>query len=261
MIKIGIFTDFHCGHLLGLTPPESIQQDFELAELMQDFWTWFARSLTHDYDFAFFLGDLVEGEGKQETTFHLTTDVDRQIEISQKIIRYINAKQNIFVYGTPYHTGKIMDYENQIAREFGGDISTYKKVNIGGVKFDLAHDIGKSGTPTGGDIMLKKEMLWTALYDLVTCNAGETADFILRGHAHEYRFIGDDNCTAFICPALKIGMPDYDRYGRRVKGKYHVGFLECFIDNGRGTMQEPKLYKYQIEYGGYEKYDVTEYDG
>lgn len=239
---------------MGLTDSKRLRH-FEYSDLMYEYWLWFQNNLSH-YDFAFFLGDLVEGEGRHETTFHLTTDVSEQIDMAVDIIKMINAKKNVFVYGTAYHTGKIMDYENQIAKEFGGDIAAYKKISVDGVRFDLSHDIGKSGTPTGGDIALKKEMLWTWLYDLMESGRTETADYILRGHAHEYRGVFNETTTAIICPALKIGIPDLDRYARKVKGWYTVGFMECEIIDGKANMT-PKLFKYQIKMGGYEKYETS----
>ena len=87
------------------------------------------------------------------------------------------------------------------------------------------HTVGKSASPVAGDTQLRKTKLWSNIYDLVD-GRDETADFIIRSHAHEYRGIFDENSVAIILPALKLGLPDSDRYARRIEGYYSVGFVE-----------------------------------
>lgn len=246
VVKGIIITDTHSGHLLGLTPPEFRTARPDIDAIQTPFWDWWMSEKQSGYDVMIHCGDIVDGDGHKDTSFHLTTDINQQIAISKAVIDSVNAKKHIFVYGTPYHGGDILDYEKIVADAYGGKISWLQQVDIEGVRFNVAHVIGKSTTPVGGDISLRKQMVWNAL--LSARETGETADVILRGHAHEYRMIADDQTTACICPALKIGNADYDRYGRKMQGgHYHVGFIEFTVDKGKLTEFSPKIYRYTVK--------------
>jgi hypothetical protein len=250
---IVVLGDIHAGHRLGLTPPKYQWPGFALAELMERFWDWFVLSLPENPDYCFVMGDTVDGEGKKENTFHLTTDINEQINIAAEVIRQVNACKNIFIFGTPYHTGNLKDYEYQVADRFKTeetpDISEKQKVSVDGVCFDLCHKVGKTNTPVGGDIMLKKAAIWSALEDVLTENP-ERADYIIRAHAHEWRYTENSLSAAMICPALKIGDPNFDRYARGLDGWYDVGFLVFRIDNRKVDM-EKHFFKYELPKGGY----------
>lgn len=251
-MKLLALADTHCGHLLGLTPPKYQRGGWKLSHLMSDYWDWFESKIKKvgKPDYAIWTGDIVDGEGKRDTSHHLTTDPEQQQDMAIDIIKMVGAKKNVFVYGTPYHTGSVIDYENRIAEHLGESISYKQKVNIGGVRFNIMHTTGKSGNPVGGDIGIKTASVWSLLYDLI--DGREHADIVLRAHAHEYRHVGNELIKAFIQPALKIGKPDHDRYPRRLDGWYTVGFLE--FDYKKGTPAQnvwPNLhqYKYLVQEG------------
>jgi len=252
-MKILAAGDLHCGHILGLTPPSYQNTSHKMNKIISQYWGWFKDSVKGNYDVAIWNGDLVEGEGRHETSHHLTTDINEQIEMAIEIIKTVGARKNIFIYGTPYHAGTILDYEAVIAKEFNSDIHSRQKVEIDGVKFDIMHTVGKSGTPVGGDIMLTKAGLWSMIYDVM--DGRPHADIILRSHAHEFRYTGNSQVKAFLIPALKLGKPDFDRYARRLDGRYNVGFLEFHYkkgDNPLNVYPITKLFPYQIS-GGYKK--------
>ena len=247
MVKGIIISDTHSGHLLGLTPPQFRTSRPEIDDIMAPFWDWWMSSLNLDgYDVMIHCGDIVDGDGHKDTSFHLTTDINQQVAISKAVIDSVNARKHLFVYGTPYHGGDILDYEKIVADSYGGKISWRQQVDIEGVRFSISHVIGKTTTPVGGDIALRKKMVWDALYSVK--DTGEAADVILCGHAHEYRLVADDQVTACICPALKIGDANFDRYGRKMQGgHYHVGFIEFVVDNGRLVEFSPKIYRVNVK--------------
>ena len=243
-----IISDTHSGQLLGLTPPEYRTARPEIDAIMAPFWEWWCQTKAEKYDVMLHLGDIVDGDGHKDTSFHLTTDINQQIKIAHSVIDSANASRHVFVYGTPYHGGNIMDYEKAVADRYGDPISWMRKIDIEGVRFNLAHVIGKSTTPVGGDISLRKQMVWQTLASVATDD--DMADVILRGHAHEYRLIADDSLTACIVPALKIGNADFDRYGRKMQGgHYHVGFIEFTVDAGKLIDFSPKIYRYTVKRG------------
>jgi len=234
--QILIAGDLHCGHLLGLTPPEEMRR-FVLSKLMEDFWNFWETNTSDKFDIAFWMGDLIEGEGKRDSSHLLLPCIDDQVDLAVNIISRLNIKRHVFVYGTPYHVSNNSDYERYIAENFGGDIKTTQKKIIDGIKFDISHKVGKSGSIAGGDSILKNEMLWAYINDNV--------DYVIRGHAHEYRLEELDFLTGIICPALKICYPDLDRYGRGLKGWYTVGFLKMIIEDGVANISK-HFFRYKL---------------
>jgi len=215
--------DPHCGHLLGLTPPAYQNPNWALSHVTAEHWRWFESRIPQKVDVAIWNGDMVEGEGRRDPTFHLTTDMRQQINMAIEIVEKVNAKKNIFVYGTPYHTGYVMDYEAMIADHFEEDIHHRQRISVNGVRFDCSHKASKTNTPVGGDIGLRKPLIWNMLYDAIDGRA--LAHYVLRSHTHEFRVVGNEHGTAINLPAMKLGAADFDRYPRGMDGWYSLGFL------------------------------------
>lgn len=252
MTKILVISDTHSGHLMGLTHPD-YPNEKEIAAIMSPLWKWWMKTKQKEYDVLLHLGDCIEGDDKKDAGFLRLPDISKQQENCVKILKSANAKKHIFVYGTPYHSSSgNIDYEKDIAEEMGDkNISWCRKVNIDGVKFNLSHTIGKTSTPVGGDIMLRKALIWNRLLSEV--DGDDKADVILRGHVHEFRKIEDTESIVLTLPALKIGNADYDRYPRRMSGGfYHVGFCEMVVD--RGLIIDFKKHLYKVNFKlSYEK--------
>lgn len=251
LTKICVVSDNHAGHILGLTPPGWWRARGPIRKIQETFWNWFVENLSSSYDVCIHCGDSVDGEGKHDTSFHLTTDISEQQKIAIETFKAIKAKKYLFVTGTPYHGGSVTDYEKPVAEYFGDKISWMRKIEIEGVKINFAHTIGKTTTPVGGDIALRKQIIWNRLYSLA--NEIEPADIILRGHIHEYRHVADARTKVITCPALKIGNADYDRYARKMQGGfYDVGFLEIGVDKKKIVSITEKIASFKTE-GGYER--------
>lgn len=212
---IVVIGDTHIGHCLGLSL--EIKSNFpELLPIKKQVKEFFCDTIEslRPIEFCLWMGDIIDGEGKKESRFHDTQDITKQIDRAHELVRYVNAKRDIAVFGTPYHTGMTADFEQLIFP----DIHTEQRVEIDGIKFHMKHHSGKSGTPVGGDIALRKMMVWNRLQE-------EKADVILRAHTHEYRFIGDSDTTVISCPGLQFKSPDHYSYARRLNGYYDVGLL------------------------------------
>lgn len=135
------------------------------------------------------------------------------------------------VFGTPYHVGKCESYERLaydavgIPRNLQGDAV---QAEICGKLFDLRHDIQGSGSPTGGDVSLRKEVvtdeLWVGQHD------GRKADVYVRGHVHYGRCLMDAaGWYSATVPSLQL----WTRFGaRRVHGRViHWGVWVVDIDS------------------------------
>lgn len=243
--KIFIGGDFHTGHLLGLTPKELVRPNFKLEGLVCEFWDWFISKLK-TYDIAILGGDLIDGPGKKDNSHLLLPSTQDQIKTSIDIIKLIKAKKYLFVYGSGYHVGQDRDDENDIALHFGGDIKTTQRISVQGINFEISHKIGKSGVPGGGDIALRNKAIWNVLSSLGT-DSKQVADWILFFHAHEYRRIETDWNNILICPCMKLGIADYERYARGLSGYYSVGFIEMEITDGIVTGFEKHKFFYEVD--------------
>lgn len=233
MSRILVVSDKHCGHLVGLTPPEwqipyspnSRSQRSKFAKVQHEVWEWYTSTLKSigKVDHVFDLGDNIDGDGGRSGGSELiTTDRDEQADMAVACLSQIKTVgSNVMVYGTPYHTGVTEDFESQIAREMSWKIGSHEQPTIDGKVFDLKHKIGSSK---------KKELRYTALGNEIVANqewanAGQQkrADCVIRGHVHYYKYIEDEDSMGFTCPALQgYG----SKFGaRQCLGRVNVGVV------------------------------------
>lgn len=238
----GIITsDMHCGHKVGLTPPawqhtpsdEAPHVVMKAAAERKRLWEFFASEVNalRPFDFHLNLGDSIDGRGERSGGVELlTSDRAEQIRMAADVFRFIGAKQNRLVRGTPYHTGTEEDWEDQIKRELAGSVEVQSignegHYNIRGLRIACKHFIGNSATPLGKYTALARSqvrnLLWAAL------DQQPKADIIMRGHVHRYARVEDDFGTAVICPALQgLG----SRFGARQCDGLPVSFGFMHLD-------------------------------
>ena len=162
------------------------------------------------------------------------------LEITEKV----NADKNIFVHGTPYHTANNLDYDEIIAEKCSGEIDYKQKIIIDSIRFNIAHHIGRSSVPSGGDVMLKNELIMNYLYDLL--DHEDPCDYIIRGHTHQYRRVENDFGTVITLPSLQLGIAKYNLYARKMSGYYSVGFLEMDIYPEKKIDIVKKTFNYKL---------------
>jgi hypothetical protein len=245
-VNILAISDKHCGHLVGLTPPEwqipysptSRSQRSKFARVQHEVWDWYVSTLKliGPVDHVFSLGDDIDGDGGRSGGSELiTTDRDEQSDMAVACNGQIKVrKTGIMVYGTPYHTGQKEDYETQIAREMGWKIGSHEQPTIAGKTFDLKHKVGSSR---------KKELRYTAIANEIVANrewaqAGQQklADCVIRGHVHYYKYIEDEDSIGVVCPAMQgYG----SKYGaRQCSGRVNIGLLLITIRDGEITVNK-----------------------
>lgn len=232
--------DMHCGHMVGLTPPEyqeyfAATGDHRLAKLdaiRRELWAFFwkeIKSLGH-IDVLIHNGDAIDGKGsKSGGTELLTSDRDIQTDMAAKIVKMIKADNTVMTYGTPYHTGDEEDWESVIAKDVGAKIGSHEWIDVNGTVFDVKHHIGTSSIPHGRSTPLSKDRLWNTQW-FVDGEQQPLGNVILRSHAHYYKADDNSDYLAIILPALQ-GMGS--KFGGRIcSGKVDFGFLhfDCLED-------------------------------
>jgi len=248
--RILVMSDGHAGHRAGLTPPKwwgNLTYD-KWADLRSELWTKWAAKIDSlkPIDFLFYVGDAVDGAGTSSGGSELITpDLHDQVEMAVETVRYVDADQIVMVYGTPYHTGIITDFERDIAKEVKAvSISSQEWPQINGVTFDLKHKIANTSIPHGKGAALSKEWLWNLVHKECD-NAQPNVDIFIRGHVHYFFHVEDVNWQGFILPGMQgLG----SKYGsRQVSGIVHFGFIWFDIEDRETWIESPNYHKWILK--------------
>ena len=233
--RILVISDTHTGHRGGLTPPslwDTAEHDetfpgmwARLQREAWDYWTeWVAK--LQPIDVAFHLWDVIEGSApKNRATELLTADLHQQATAALEVLAPIKPRRGwCIVAGTPYHTATDgADWDGWVANELGTTCHDHAWVEVDKQTFDLKHQLGGSSTPTGGDIALRKEILWSHEWHLEM--GWPLSDWILRGHTHRWRRVDNAQC----CPSLQL----WTKFGGRKCSNYvHFGLMWADIEHG-----------------------------
>jgi hypothetical protein len=227
-IKILVSSDLHCGHALGLTPPDwHTRKTRAFALPLWTYWTEAARELGR-VDIHVLNGDLTDGEGKKETIGLITTDIEEQAAMAAECARVFKADHRYVLYGTPFHTVSTLSHENLVASDLGCDIYETLRLKVRGVRMNVRHVVGRSDIPYGQLTQIFKEVVREELLSLV--ERYDAADVIARSHVHYDFEVRHRNKRAFTTPCMQLPNPDKDGhiFARKLLTQYY--------DVGAGTL-------------------------
>ena len=232
--RVLVISDFHSGHVLGLTHPGFDYESGRKTEtahyqVRRTIWNWYKEKVKSlKPDIVIMNGDAIDGKGeKSGGTEQITTDRDEQCEMALAGLQAIPRRPKFFMsYGTGYHTGNLEDWEDIIAREIRAEkIGAEDTISVNGLNINYRHHIGRSGIPHGRHTAVAKEKLWNNIWS----ERGEypKADVILRSHVHYHNYAGGPGWLAMTTPALQgYG----SKYGaRRCTGTVDVGIVHFDI--------------------------------
>ena len=241
-VRSWVFSDDHCGHAVGFTPP---WRDFEKPPQEPEYKAkaWAMRRAIFDWqdqileslpppDVVLINGDCVDGKGERSGgTEQHEIDENEQVNMAAEVIKWRanrgSKKARVFMsYGTPYHTGRLQDNETPVAGLVGAEkIGGVDNIDIRGVIINYRHAVSRSIIPHGRFTSLAREKLWNDLWAV----RGEypSADIVIRSHVHYHVFCGTPDWLAFTTPACqgygsKFGV-------RQVTGTIDVGFMTLDI--------------------------------
>jgi hypothetical protein len=168
-------------------------------------------------DILFVLGDCIDGRGeKSGSTELITTDRQIQCQMAADCINMWKAKDIVMVFGTAYHTGQQEDWESIVAEMVHADkIGGQEWVEVNGITFDLKHFSSMSQIPHGfGTSLARDTWLWNTIWQIR--KEQPKVDVFLRGHVHNFGYIGNDSFVAITCPALQgLG----SKFGARIPSR------------------------------------------
>lgn len=240
MKRVLIVSDYHCGHLVGLTPPGWQLTPTEIKEVgdkrdkfiavQKSCWNFYADSIKRHgpFDVVIANGDLIDGSGARSGGTEQSA-VDRllQCEMAERSINETGTKAKKYItIGTAYHTGDAEDFETIIARGCGAEtIGSHEWIDVEGVVFDVKHHCGSSAVPHTRHTAIAREHLWNQLW--AERGLQPRAQVIIRSHVHYYNFCGGPGWVAMTTPALQGYGTKYG--SRRCSGIVDFGMIifEC----------------------------------
>lgn len=259
MFRLLDLSDFHSGHLLGLTPPSRWSD--ENRGWAEPFWNFYVSALEQigPVDAVVLKGDLIDGPGRKDSTLHLTTDIRQQTEIAMEAIRPIKARKKYVVRGTGYHVDHSGPMEDYIADALG--VVAHDELRLAAHKrrMHFRHVVGRSDTPYGQYTQLAKELANDIMQ--ASFEKYESADILGRGHVHYCAVIGVADAETgmmryvYSNPGMQLRGPLSGGFVRGLRTwLYHVGFFLTEIDKNGEAFLRPILFPIQkyMKKGGYE---------
>ena len=221
-----IVSDFHCGAMTGLTPPDSMKPKFKA--LSMPLWESFVEIIEKigDVDILIGNGDLVDGEGKKNHGIEQnTTNPYEQAEMAIECLDMITCKKRYFTAGTPFHVATNYRFEKKITDHYGTELLDTLRLRINDIKINVRHKVPTSSTAYGEPSQLFKEVVRGLITDMN--DNIEPADVYVRSHAHQFWEVRNGHQIGIITPSWQI--PD-SIYGNNLCGHYYdMGLIEFEI--------------------------------
>lgn len=185
-------------------------------------------------------GDAIDGPGhKNRGSEQIVTAEDRQVDMAVEVIEFmmkaIGCKNVVMTYGTGYHVGNVIDFEELIASRVGAIIKNDVVFEVGGVNFHARHHVGRTGVPGAYGLNAVGKEAVSYRLDQVVGDRPDAKVFI-RSHNHYKRCDSTSSHTLVQLPALE--WPN-TKFGRRCPvGVYDMGMAVAHVDNnGEVTIQ------------------------
>lgn len=226
--RVVAISDLHCGHRIGLTPPDYAPRNTSKWHTAQRaLWKEYCRMVKaySPVDVLLVLGDVIDGRGEKSGSSELiTTDIQVQCNMAADCINMWNAPEICMVFGTAYHTGSVQNNEESVAEKVNANkIGGQEWVKVDNVTFDLKHFVGNTSTPYGMN-PVSKDWVWNLVWNI----RGEQplSNIFLRGHVHNFSHVGNDSYLGITLPALQgLG----SKFGTKIPSK-RVDFGMVYFD-------------------------------
>jgi hypothetical protein len=237
--RLLVIADTHCGHRVGLTPPQYTTQVIggkatkKYYKIQVETWDWFTKEVDKlkPIDVLATNGDLIDGTGSRSGgTELITTDIRTQRKMAVESIEHIESPKIIMARGTDYHVSPNgQDAEDliydELKKNYKVKIGDHEFFNINGVVFDMKHHIGSTSVPYSRGTAISKDQVFNVLWH--DYEEQPRADVLFRAHAHYYFYCGDGSWHGIVLPALQA---QGSKYGaRRKSGHVDFGFVHFDI--------------------------------
>ena len=226
---IAFITDLHVGSPYGLWPDDFVvpttQQPIKCSPGQLELWEHWEdfKKKCDDYnvDTVISLGDLIDGNNPREYGRDRTTsDINMQIMGAKQIIEPIKKNRDFFgVKGTDYHSGSIVDAEQELIAQlngvYWGRLKNIKLRNTN-VHFNISH--GEGGAFIYRATKADRELLFMKVAEAER-KINFHIDLFVRGHLHYFGYLKMNTNAYLACPAWVDWIPyrpALGLYGRQV---------------------------------------------
>lgn len=205
--------------------------DYKAYVYRRTLWEWFQKKIEElqPIDICVANGDLIDGKGpKSGGNELLYSSRPTQIEMAKEVLKFIDAKEYHFTYGTGYHTGPEDDWERDIASDFNAEVEDVCTLTINGLVAKWRHHINGSQVPSGRATPLLRQQEWDALWSM----DGEykRSDLMVFSHVHYFQVVTSRFGTVFTTPGLQ-GMGGSQLGVRRLGGIVDYGFIHFDVES------------------------------
>ena len=250
--RVLVWADPHCGHLVGLTPPEYWESEHtKWGQTERVCWNFVAERLEvyRPFDILIVNGDAVAGKNKKSGSRQLIdASMKKQCEIAHNAILFCDCKTVRMTRGTPYHVGADDNWEDILPDLLANDgidatIKNHGFYNINGKIFDVKHKISGSSIPHGRLTAIAKEILWAKMWH--DRDVQPLPDVLIRSHVHYYEQIYHDDCYGIVTAALQgLG----DEFGeQQCSGTVAFGFVVIDVYNSGEIRIHPEIMRGELQ--------------
>ena len=236
MKRVVVISDLHCGHRVGLTPPnwQTRQTDADgyrkWGAQQAGIWNWYKNEIEALKPIHLLVvnGDLIDGQGKRSGgTELIAPDRVNQIKMAQECIDVAGATKIQVIRGTPYHSGEEEDWEDLLMRK-NVKVGDFEQFTVNGLAFGCRHHIGNSSVPAGKHTALMNEALWDLIW--AEANLRVKTDILIRSHRHAFAY-----CRGLVGSQLLMVTPGMQGFGskfgsRKCSGLVDIGFVHFDVE-------------------------------
>jgi len=209
---VALISDMHCGHIFGLCPePYQIKEPKDkvgypnlvmLSKAQAEMWDTYLSFVEpfKGVDLLVCVGDMLDGTQKHSEgseLISLASDPGVQIDMAELAISQWQAKEEWYIAGTPYHSGKRTDWEERLAKKrsivtnahFSGEnVFAIRDDDTGNsFKIHAKHHVGGSATLYGQASQTDKER--ASYLEASYIGGFPHVDLFVRGHVHKYSYV------------------------------------------------------------------------
>ena len=252
MKRVVVISDLHCGHQVGLTPPDwnpmyrrTDAHNHTLSTTRRRLWKLYAGWMAElqPIDVLICNGDAIEGKGeKSGGTELITADRNEQVDMAVASLEEAKAQKVYMSHGTPYHTGVSEDFECKVADGINAvHIGGHDWLDVNGLVLGYRHFVSGSSIPHGRYTPLAKERLWNILWN--EHDEYPKSDVLLRSHVHHLAFCGGFGWLGVITPAM-CGYGS--KFGTRKKsGTVDFGLIWLDIESRKDWSWDYAVHKFR----------------
>lgn len=258
--RVVVLADLHCGHRVGLTPPDwqSDAPGGKYLLIQQQLWEAYAGWIEQakPIDYLFVNGDSIDGKGDRSGgTELITSDREKQCRMAHDAITICEVPGHniVMTKGTGYHVGNDEDWEEILSEYLDAKAcKSHEWPSIDGIVFDLKHQPAGS-TNVAYNSVIGKDKLSNVIWE--EYNAQPKAQVIIRSHLHRASSVCEPLWVGILTPALQGAGTKFG--ARRCSMRVDFGITVIDIHQGE-SLQERVKWEWKTKFVESQKSGVLE---